>query len=316
MYSTGSDYPQPDAMRGAPSPYTTMMQGSSAGNPAGGYVSSGGAQAGPWGTQAPTASYPNYPSAPQRWTPPGTPPAQGGSPSSGWPGGTISSQQGQQQQPGTSGWPSQQQTGQMPQPTQQQAVPQQVPPYTTNGYPQPLGAVTGYSKRALSGWDQTKWDDATYMSPKYILGRVMSKYAPSIQSAQQVAAEMARLIPGTSFDGQDLLSIPGVGNIDILAASHTDHPSWWYGDTSAPRPGAPQSQAQGPMAAQGPDPYAAMMQMLLQQQQPQAMPQQATPQHAQQDPAVAQLLTQLNTLLTEMKSGGGGRGNSPSFSFY
>lgn len=88
---------------------------------------------------------------------------------------------------------------------------------------------------APSGWDQTKWDDPNHTSTKYVVGRILAKYPPTVQGLQQAFAEIKAQFPGASFNGKDTLSgLPGTaGPVDVLMNASSGGSGWWWGDSGA-----------------------------------------------------------------------------------
>lgn len=108
------------------------------------------------------------------------------------------------------------------------------PPMTinTDGYAQPAYAVAG-SSQAPAGWDPTKWATGTHQTPKYVVGRILSQYAPTVDGLSQAIAEVQRAYPGTTFNGKDKLTIPGVGTIDVLQGASQGGQAWQWLDEAA-----------------------------------------------------------------------------------
>jgi len=104
-----------------------------------------------------------------------------------------------------------------------------VPPGTT---PMTSSALPG----VLPGWDQTKWNDPSRTSPKYVIGRILAKYPPTVQGLQQAQAELQQAFPGLSFNGKDTLTIPGAGDagqaltIDVLQNAGNGGTAWQWID--------------------------------------------------------------------------------------
>lgn len=101
--------------------------------------------------------------------------------------------------------------------------------WNTEGWatPEYLGRAAG---GAMSGWDQTNWDDPNMQTPKYVVGRILSNYTPSIEGLGQAMEEIQKAYPGATFDGKDKIVIPGLGTIDALVNAGGDNMSWAWQD--------------------------------------------------------------------------------------
>src|SRR6185295_12573910 len=128
--------------------------------------------------------------------------------------------------------------------------PVQVPTYPTPGHPgappnervppdapappAPPAPPTGRSY-ALPGWDQAKWEDASRAGrdTKYDVGKILSKYAPTLEGLRQAWAEIQKMYPGATFDNKDTISgLPGtMGPVDVLVGASQGGTAWWWGDT-------------------------------------------------------------------------------------
>lgn len=89
----------------------------------------------------------------------------------------------------------------------------------------------------MAGWDAKNWADANMQTPKYAVGRILSKYTPSSEGLAQAMAEIEKAYPGASYDGKDKITIPGLGVIDVLVNAGGDpgSMSWaWQDQTNAP----------------------------------------------------------------------------------
>jgi hypothetical protein len=88
--------------------------------------------------------------------------------------------------------------------------------WNTEGYqaPQHLPASVG---NVMPGWDATNWNDPNMQTPKYGVGRILSNFPGTLGGLKQAMPEIIKAYPGTTFDGKDKISIPGVGDdIDVL----------------------------------------------------------------------------------------------------
>lgn len=124
---------------------------------------------------------------------------------------------------------------QPPAPTPYQP-PAPTPSYQTNGYAQP-GYTAQPNVGAPAGWDPTKWQDNSYQSPKYAIGRILADAgAPSLQTLQGALPQLQQAYPGATLQG-DRLTLPGGGPIDVLQDSEGANPQWWWGPTDVAAPG-------------------------------------------------------------------------------
>lgn len=188
--------------------------------------------------------------------------------------------------------------------------------WDTDGFAAPAQLLGGYGN-VMAGWDAGKWADPNRQTPKYVAGRILSKYTPSIENAARAAQEIALAYPGTRFNGKDKILIPGVGEIDVLANSGSGrNMAWWWGAEPTGRQAA-QAPSQGAQGPGGVDPFLALLASL---QQPQYAPQPAPvaqPQAPAVDPGFASMMTQLQTLLAELQSAQRAQAPSaPRFTYY
>jgi hypothetical protein len=91
-------------------------------------------------------------------------------------------------------------------------------PVNTDGYATP-GYTPGNVGGVMAGWEESKWNDPSHQTPKYAVGRILSQYAGTGEGLAQAIPEIQKAYPGTTFNGKDKLSIPGVGVIDVLRAA-------------------------------------------------------------------------------------------------
>lgn len=137
------------------------------------------------------------------------------------------------------------------------------PNWRTGGYAAPQ--YTAQRPGAVpAGWDATKWNDPNHQSPKYVAGRILSQYPPTVEGAKAAAAEIAKAYPGTTFNGKDMLTIPGVGAVDILRGASVGGQGWQWGAQDGPAAAASGSP-QGVYGAATPPPLHQMNQAWLQQ---------------------------------------------------
>ena len=73
-------------------------------------------------------------------------------------------------------------------------------------------------------------------TPKYVVGRILSNYTPSIDGLGAAMEEIQQAYPGAEFDGKDKIIIPGLGTIDVLVNAGGDNMSWaWQDQTNGPQ---------------------------------------------------------------------------------
>lgn len=110
--------------------------------------------------------------------------------------------------------------------------------WNTEGWatPEYLGKAAG---GAMAGWDQTNWDDQNMQTPKYVVGRILSNYSPTIEGLGQAMAEIQQAYPGAEFDGKDKVTIPGLGTIDMLVNAGGEGGSWAWQDLTNDPGGSP-----------------------------------------------------------------------------
>jgi hypothetical protein len=106
----------------------------------------------------------------------------------------------------------------------------------------------------MAGWDATKWGDPNNQHPKYVVGRILSKYAPDDAGTQAAVQEIMKAYPGTTFDGKDKITVPGLGTIDFRKGAGVGGQGWQWDDLS--QSGAAQAAAPGaavsPLGVGGP----------------------------------------------------------------
>ena len=98
----------------------------------------------------------------------------------------------------------------------------------TDGYMTPAWMPSSYGN-VLSGYDQAKWLDANHITPKYVVGRILSNYNLQDEAQRnQAIADIQRAYPGVTFDGRDTINFPGIGPVDIFGGASTGEyrPQW------------------------------------------------------------------------------------------
>lgn len=89
--------------------------------------------------------------------------------------------------------------------------------WNTDGYAKPGYTASNFGN-ALAGWDQAKWNDPNHQTPKYVVGRILGA-AGNLQDPamrEQAITQIMQAYPGTTFNGKDKITIPGVGTVDIF----------------------------------------------------------------------------------------------------
>ncbi len=109
------------------------------------------------------------------------------------------------------------------------------PTYDTDGYAQPGYIPTGFGN-VLPGWDAQKWNDPNHQTPKYVVGRILSKYEPSPAGLQAAMTEIQKAYPGARLVGKDSVYIPGVGTTDVgVSFGDGTNMRWGYGSEAQAR---------------------------------------------------------------------------------
>ena len=92
--------------------------------------------------------------------------------------------------------------------------------FNTDGFAQPGYTASSFGN-ALSGWDQAKWADPNHQTPKYVVGRAIAEGGNMQDPAARasVIANLQKAYPGTTYDGKDKVTIPGVGTFDIFGGA-------------------------------------------------------------------------------------------------
>ena len=146
--------------------------------------------------------------------------------------------------------------------------------WNTGGYATPAFTATNYNQQAVSGYDPAKWNDPAHQTPKYVVGRILSGY--NLNDPTQLQAAMNDIIkayPGSTWGGRDVITIPGIGPVDVIRDFGGESGiAWQPQDGAAPasssltgdKPltggyGATFSQPQGGAGQPtSPDPFASM----------------------------------------------------------
>ena len=116
----------------------------------------------------------------------------------------------------------------------------------TDGYMTPAWMPSSYGN-VLSGYDQAKWLDANHITPKYVVGRILSNYNLQDEAQRnQAIADIQRAYPGVTFDGRDTINFPGIGPVDIFGGASTGEyrPQWLDQTQSAAQTSGTQAASQ------------------------------------------------------------------------
>ena len=111
--------------------------------------------------------------------------------------------------------------------------------WNTGGFAAPKYIATDAPANTIGGWEQGNWSDPNMQTPKYVVGRILSKYPSTPAGLQQAMAEIQQAYPGATFDGFDYLTIPGVGGFDVIQAAGDDANSRWQWGLMADAQGQP-----------------------------------------------------------------------------
>jgi hypothetical protein len=167
----------------------------------------------------------------------------------------------------------------------------------TDGY-RPPQFVAQAAGGPMPGWDASKWNDPGHQTPKYVVGRILSHFAPRTSNMAQVVQAIAQAYPGTRQVGAGDISIPGIGTTDILQSAGAGGKAWQFLGSSGGGGGGPMQPTGG-----APDYMTMYMQMLQSLQQPQqnvAQPMRAAgPDVSQYTSQIQQLQTQLAELQSQ-----------------
>jgi hypothetical protein len=137
------------------------------------------------------------------------------------------------------------------QPLPPEAPPIEVPGQTrdtsswdTNGYATPGYTAENYGD-APSGWDPQKWSNPNHQSPKYVVGRILQSVGDlkDPNNRNKAIQLIQQAYPGTTFDGKDKITVPGIGPVDIFTgASAGQYGIAWQDLTAAANEAAQQQQ--------------------------------------------------------------------------
>lgn len=108
------------------------------------------------------------------------------------------------------------------------AAPADTSGWDTDGYAAP-GYVPEKAGDVLPGWDAGKWNDPTHQTPKYGVGRILSNFPPTVDGLKAAMPDIEKAYPGTTFNGKDRITIPGVGEVDVLQGASQGGVAWRWG---------------------------------------------------------------------------------------
>jgi hypothetical protein len=120
--------------------------------------------------------------------------------------------------------------------------------WNTDGYQAP-GYVPAQAGPVPAGWDATKWNDPNHQTPKYGVGRILSNFPPTVEGLAAAMPDIEQAYPGTTFNGKDKLTIPGVGTVDVLEAAGVGGKAWRWGAEDGGGGGGAAARAGGARAA-------------------------------------------------------------------
>lgn len=114
----------------------------------------------------------------------------------------------------------------------------------TGGYAAPAAWNVGNYGATPGGYDDAKWMDPNYLTPKYAVGKLYQSGKLAGTPLEEIVKQIQAAYPGTGWNGKDLLTnFPGIGNVDFIRD---------FGLTSASENGLawqPESENAGPEAA-------------------------------------------------------------------
>lgn len=126
--------------------------------------------------------------------------------------------------------------------------------WNTNGYETPQFTAENFGN-APPGWDQAKWLNPNHQSPKYVVGRILASNGNMADQASRDAAiaQIQQAYPGTTFDGKDKVTIPGVGTVDIFTNASTGEygMAWQPLDENGGAASSPAGMGTGPLGGLG-----------------------------------------------------------------
>jgi hypothetical protein len=127
-------------------------------------------------------------------------------------------------------------------PQQGPVQPKQTPStWNTDSYAAPQHTAEKFGN-TMAGWDATKWNNADHQTPKYAVGRILSNYKPDQAGFDSAVEEIKKAYPGSSTDGKDKITIPGVGTIDVRTGASIGGTGWAWQPMEEGGGGGPQGQ--------------------------------------------------------------------------
>jgi len=185
--------------------------------------------------------------------------------------------------------------------------------WNTDNYPKPGWVAQNPAGHPMPGWDRAKWANPNHQTPKYVIGRILSQYAPRTENMDAVVAEIARAYPGTRRTGSGDITVPGIGSTDILRAADVGGKGWQFGGQGGGG-GKPQAAPAGQV-----DPFVTLLTQLTQAQGNGPMvnygPQGPAP--GAENAEIAAMRQQMNTLMQQLEAQQQAqRRTSPQFSYF
>jgi hypothetical protein len=101
--------------------------------------------------------------------------------------------------------------------------------WNTDGYKAPQYVPEKFASHPPPGWSREKWNNPNHQTPKYAVGRILSNFEPRTENGAAAAAEVAKAYPGTTYNGKDKITIPGVGTIDFIQGASVGGKGWRWG---------------------------------------------------------------------------------------
>lgn len=204
--------------------------------------------------------------------------------------------------------------GVMAPPQQGPRLPSDPRGWNTDGYTAPGWVAQNPASHPPPGWDRAKWENPNHQTPKYVIGRILSQYAPRTENMDRVVAEIARAYPGTRRTGSGDITVPGIGSTDILRAADVGGKGWQFGGQSGSG-----SKPQGAPAQGAYDPMVTLLTQLAQAQGNGPMVNYGAqgPPPGAENAEIAAMRQQMNTLMQQLQSQQqAARRTAPQFSYF
>jgi hypothetical protein len=113
--------------------------------------------------------------------------------------------------------------------------------WNTDGYAAPSYLANRANAKAIPGWDMRKWQDANHQTPKYVVGRILSQFAPTTENLPHAFQEIQRAYPQATFNGKDKIDLDGagpMGPVDVLQGAGSGGRAWRWGANDGAAQGA------------------------------------------------------------------------------